>query len=535
MRTFVTISVMNKDALPNNINQLKSLFVKTIDQHQTAIHQSQLEIKKLYQEKTHWQDKYESLLESFRLSKLRQFTASSEKHILQDDLFDEADAPIPDQADDAEQTLTVASYQRQKKQPKRTVIPAHFPREPHIHDINEADKICDCGCQKIKIGEEISEQLDIIKPSFKVIQHIRPKYACKRCQLGVSIAPMPKVLLPKSIAAPGLVAYTITAKYTDSIPLYRQEQIWQRYGVTLPRNTLCGWLMKTAEQCEPLWDLVAEHILLGNYIQADESPVQVLNEPTRSNQQNSYMWIYRGGLPNKIGVYFTYQETRAGQHAKDFLKNFKGYVQTDGYSAYDWIDAHSDMVHLACMAHARRPFAELAKLAKKAGKAHEAIKLIGELYHIEKEIRLKSVTERYAIRQERSKPILDKIKLWLDKSIRGSPPKGKLGKAIQYMLDRWQQLNYYLLDGQLHIDNNPIENDIRLFALGKKNWLFKGSPRGAKAGAIFYSLIKTAQANGLEPYQYLCYLFNQLLHCKEKADYEKLLPWNLNAEIIQKI
>jgi len=507
---------MKTDDLPNDIDELKKLFLKELD------------------EKAHWQNKYacleskyDSLLESFRLAKQREYASSSEKNLLQDDLFDENEAPIPEQEETEESVTEVKAHQR-NKQPKRQPLPKNIPREAIIHDVNEKEKVCECGCQKAKIGEEVSEQLDVIPPSFKVIQHVRPKYACKQCQLGVSIASMPTLLLPKSIAAPGLVAYTITAKYVDHLPLYRQEQIWQRYGVDIPRNTVCGWLMKTAEICEPLWALIAEHIQESNYIQADESPVQVLKEPGRTNQQKSYLWIYRGGPPDQIGVYFIYQETRSGQHARDFLKDFEGYLQTDGYAGYDWVDKKVGITHLACMAHARRPFAELVKLAKKTGKSHEAIKLIGQLYKIEEKIRFSSAEERLVIRQEESAPIMEKIQKWLDKSICSTPPKGKLGKAIQYMLDRWEQLNNYLLDGQLQIDNNLIENDIRLFAQGKRNWLFKGSPRGAKAGAIFYSLIKTAKANQLDPYDYLRYMLSKVAECKEREDYLKLLPWNLS-------
>lgn len=521
--------LMKKDSLPNNIDALKTLLIKS---HQ-LISSQQVNIEKANQEKNHWQEKYESLLDSFRLAKLRHYAASSEKNILQDSLFDEVDVPLTEDDESNDTPIGVAAHERQKH-PKRTPLPAHFPREHIRHDIRDEDKICACGCQKTALGEEITEQLDIVPPSFKVIQHIRPKYACKHCQMGVSIAPMPPLLLPKSMAAPGLVAYTITAKYCDHLPLYRQEQIWRRYGIDLPRQTIGGWLMRTAEYCEPLWNLIAEHILSGNYIQADESPVQVLNEPTRTNRQKSYIWVYRGGPPDTTGVYFTYQETRAGQHAKDFLKDFTGYLQTDGYRGYDWVDDDPNIVHLACMVHARRPFAELVKIAKKAGKSHEAIKLIGGLYKIEDEVRDLSSKERYRIRHEKAIPLLGKIKTWLDKCIYGTPPKGKLGKAIHYMIDRWPQLTGYLLDGQLHIDNNLIENDIRLFAIGKRNWLFAGNPRGAKAGAIFYSLIKSAHANRLEPYAYLRYILTHLPQCQQKNDYQRLLPWNLTADIISK-
>jgi transposase len=505
---------MKIDTLPNDIAELKTLLLQA------------------HQEQRLWKEKYESLLESFKLAKQRQFASSSEAHLLQDSLFDEDDTPTPEDEEPSESAIEVTAHQR-KRHPKRRPIPKHFPREKIWCDLSDSEKICDCGCQKTRIGEEISEQLDVIPPSFKVMQYIRPKYSCKKCQIGVSIAKLPPVLLPKCIAASGLVAYTITAKYVDHLPLYRQAQIWQRYGVDLPRNTLCGWLMKTAEKCEMLWSLIAEHILSGDYIQADESPVQVLDEPSRRDQQKSYIWVYRGGPPGKTGVYFVYQETRAGQHAQEFLKSFKGYLQTDGYKGYDWTDDQPDMIHLACMAHARRPFAEMVKLSKKAGKSHEAIKFIEELYAIEEEARASSAQNRYQLRLQQAKPKLEKIKLWLDKSIRGSPPKGKLGKAIQYMLDRWDQLNHYLLDGQLQIDNNLIENDIRLFALGKKNWLFKGSPRGAKAGSIFYSLIKTAQANQLDPYQYLRYILTKLPLCQERKNYVALLPWNLTADTIK--
>lgn len=287
---------------PNNTSELKK-----------QVEQLQASLEELQQENANWQSKYETLLESFRLAKQRQYARSSEQNLLQGDLFDEADAPVPEPEErQEEETIAVAEHQRQKH-PKRQPIPEHFPRERVLHDVPDSEKQCNCGCEKICIGEAISEQLDVIPPSFKVIQHVRPKYACRTCQIGVSIAPMPKLLLPKCMAAPGLVAYSITAKYTDHLPLYRQEQIWQRYGVELPRNTMCQWLMKTADQCEPLWELIAEHILSSDYVQADETPVQVLKEPDRTNQQKSYLWVYRGGPPKQIACYFTYEETRAAQ------------------------------------------------------------------------------------------------------------------------------------------------------------------------------------------------------------------------------
>ncbi len=516
-----------KSLLPNDVNALQLL----LKQVQEQLSKAQQDNEKINQEKAHWQHKYESLLESFRLAKQRQYHYASESHLVQDDLFDEADAPIPETTQGADHdTIEIAAHQRRRG--KRAPIPAHFPREIIVHDIDEADKICACGDQKTKIGEAISEQFDVVPPTLKVIQHVRPKYSCRRCQVGVSMAPMPPLLLPKCMASAGFMAYTITSKYMDQLPLYRQEQIWRRYDLDVPRNSLCRWLMQTAERCEPLYRLLAGHVLSGRSIQADESPVQVLKEPNRTDRQKSYMWIYRGGPPDKIAVYFAYEPTRSGAHAKEFLKEFKGYLQSDGYCGYDWIDDTADITHLACWVHARRPFAELVKLSKKTGQSHEVLALIEQLYQVEAEARDMNAAQRYEYRQAQATSVLETIKIWLEKNIQGAPPKGKFGKGIHYMLRRWDQLNHYLLDGDLHIDNNRIENDIRVFALGKKNWLFKGSPRGAKAGAIFFSLIKTAQANQLEPYAYLRYMLTQLPLCKTQADYSALLPWNLTADKI---
>lgn len=483
-----------------------------------------------------WQEKYFNLLEQFKLAKLRQYASSSEKNVLQGDLFDEVDQALPEEVkDEIDDSITV-TYHR-KKHPTRQALPAHFPREEICCDVEEVEKVCACGRHKEKFGEEITEQLDVIPPQLKVLRYVRPKYACKSCQENVSIAALPDLLLPKSIAAPGLVAYTITSKYVDHLPLYRQKQIWQRYGIHIPRNSSCGWLMKTGELCEPLYLLLCHHIVQQIYCQADETPLQVLKEPGRDNKKQSYMWVYRAGhLTNKLAVVFDYQETRSGLHARHFLKDFKGYLQTDGYKGYDWVDDDPAIVHLACMVHARRPFAELVKIAKQAGKAHEAVSLIKKLYDVEQEARERGLSyeARKTLRLEKAVPVLDKIKVWLEKSVRGSPPKGKLGQAINYMLERWGALTNYLKEGYLEIDNNRIENDIRPLALGKNNWIFAGSPRGAHAGAIFYSLIATCKANGIDPFAYFHYLLNHLRACRDEADYRALLPFNIDPALLLK-
>lgn len=242
------------------------------------------------------------------------------------------------------------------------------------------------------------------------------------------------------------------------------------------------------------------------------------------------MWVYRNHQPDKKIIVFDYQETRQAQWPKQILKDFKGYLQTDGYKGYDWVDNHEDIIHLGCFAHARRPFAQLVKLAKMTGKSHQAVAYIHRLYAIEKIARDAdfSPKQRYQLRLEKAKPILDEMKDWLDKSLKTAAPQSNLGKALTYMQQRWKELCAYLLDGSLELDNNLVENSLRPFALGRKNWLFSGSPRGAMASALFYSLIATAKANGLNPFDYLKTLFENIRSCQSDEDYTNFLPCNLN-------
>ncbi len=480
-----------------------------------------------------WQEKYNALLEQFKLAQQKRFGHSSEKSPQQIELFDEADAPVVEDEKETN-TIIIAVHERTVNKPKRCVLPEHFERERIVCDVPESDKVCECGCQKHCFGEEITEQLEVIPPQHKVKQYVRPKYVCKACEENVSIAPMPKLFLSKCIAGPSLVAFTIINKYVDHLPLYRQEAIWRRYGIKLPRNTVCGWIMKAFEKVGFLLPLLKADILNSGYVQADETPVQVLKEPGRRDQQKSYMWVYRGNAPNYTAIYYEYQETRAAEHPKLLLENFEGYLQTDGYAGYDWVDANKSITHLGCFAHARRPFAKLMKLSKTIGQSDIAIKLIGELYTIEKKAKEQNLTyaQRFELRQSESLSLLGELKTWLDKMIKTTPSKSVFGKGIAYILERWDELTNFLKDGRLEIDNNWVENDIRPFALGKKNWMFNGSPRGANAGACFYSLIATCKANHIDPFKYLNYLFLQIPHCKTTEDYRKLLPYNIAPEIL---
>lgn len=511
----------NTKILPKSAEEL----AKIILNQQQEIETQRNKIQKQQEEIISHKERYIRLLEEFKLEKSRVYGASSEKNIYQSDLFDEAGielaGELKDQLDD---TIDIEGYQR-KKHPIRKAIPSEMPREVMVHDIPEHEKICACGTHLVRIGESITEQIKYIPAKLSVVQHVRPKYACKPCQENVKIAPMPSLLLPKSLATAELVAYTIIAKYCDHVPLYRQQNIWDRLGIDMPRSSLCGWLLKVSKLCEPLVRLLRELIIVYDYTQADETTVQVLDEVGRSNKTKSYIWCYRGGGVKPCIVY-EYQETRGGCHAEEFLSGFKGYLQSDAYSGYNFADKNDGIVRIGCMAHARRKFADIIKISKTNGLAHAAIKFFKALYKIEKEAREAnaSPSARFILRGEKAKPILVAFKTWLDTNLTKTPVQSKIGGAIQYTLTHWELLNSYLNDGRIEIDNNLVENAIRPFAVGRKNWLFMGSPSGAKAGAIFYSLIETCKANDIEPYQYFCTMLNRIRNCVTKDDYRKLLP-----------
>jgi len=498
---------------------------KTVEELEKIILLQQQKIEKQQIEIISYKEQYIRLLEEFKLEKSRRYGASSEKNIFQSDLFDEPGAEITgelkDQLDD---TIDVEGYQR-KKHPVRKPIPKDIPREVIIHDIAEHEKVCGCGTHLVRIGEAISEQIKYIPAKLSVVQHVRPKYACKPCQENVKIAPMPILLLPKSLATPELVAHTIIAKYCDHIPLYRQQNIWDRLGIDMPRSSLCGWLLKVSELCEPLVKLLRQNIISYDYVQADETTVQVLDEVGRSNKTKSYIWCYRGG-GIKLSIVYDYQETRGGCHAEEFLSGFKGYLQSDAYSGYNFANKNDDIIRVGCIAHARRKFADIIKIAKTNGLAHEAIKFFKALYKIEKEARESNLSpqDRFLLREKKSTSILTSFKTWLDNHLTKTPVQSKIGEAIRYTLSNWELLNNYLKDGRIEIDNNLLENAIRPFAVGRRNWLFMGSPSGAKAGAIFYSLIETCKANNIEPYQYLCTMLHRIRECVTEEDYRKLLP-----------
>ena len=411
----------------------------------------------------------------------------------------------------------------------RKSLPVEFVREDIIHDLPDSDKMCTCGCQLSKIGEEVSEQLEVIPARLIVLRHIRLRYACKACTEGVTIAPMPKQPIPKGIPTAGLLAHVAVAKFDDHLPLYRQSEIWDRLGVNLPRSTLSSWILKMGDLLQPMIPFLQNHIIQSGYVNADETTTQVLKEPGRTPTATSYMWVYMTGNHKHNCIVYEYQPTRHGDHAKTFLNGFKGTLQTDGYSGYHATTSSEGVISAGCFAHARRKFHDVWVVLKKDGAASKALEIIGKLYEVERQMaEQKFTTDRIkTYRQEVSKPILEALHTWLMSIKPKVPPKSSLAKAINYTLNQWQPLTRYLEDGQLFIDNNAAERQIRPFTVGRKNWLFMGSVEGAKAASVIYSLIETAKANGLNPEAYLTYVLKNMPTTPPDM-HHTLLPWHVD-------
>jgi len=522
--------------LPDDVEELKQII--------TSLHCS------LEDEKRQHQANIKILKEQVAFYRDKLFGRKSEKHPLDLNppqllLFDEPGDILFEESCPSDEEVVVPAHKRKK--PGRKPLPKDLPRIEVIHDLKEEEKICACGCQMSRIGKDESEKLDIIPAKVRVIHHIRYKYACKNCegveseQGAVKIAPAPKDLIPKSIATPGLLAYVLTSKFVDHLPFYRQEDQFKRISVDLSRATMANWAIKVAERCNPLLSLLQTEILSGPLVQIDETTVQVLKEPGRENTAKSYMWLFRGGPPEKPTLVFQYHPTRSGQVPSDYLGDYEGYIQTDGYSGYNELGRKKGIIHVGCWAHARRKFKEVQNAAKniknrkgKTGSADVPLSYIRKLYAIENRAKSLDYTpeQLYKERQDKARPILDKFKKWLDRRSLQTPPKGLLGKAISYTLNEWEKLIRYLGDGLLRPDNNLAENAIRPFVVGRKNWLFSGSPKGAEASAAIYSLIETAKANNLEPYFYLRCLFELLPSAQNADDYKALLPQYIDKGLL---
>ena len=485
------------------------------------------------------------LREYVRLLRHQRFGRKSEK-VSPDQLsiFNEAEREGAEAASREEEGDEIQVPAHTRRKGGRRPLPESLPCIEVVHDLPDAEKVCARdGARLVEIGREESEQLEIIPAKLRRVRHIRPKYGCPVCKEGVKVAPAPLQPIPKSIASPALLAHVATQKFVDGMPLYRQEVALKRIGVELPRSTLAAWMVKVGRLVQPLINLIHDEILDTGFVQADETRFQVLKEPGREARSLSYLWALRAGGRDRPAVVYHYDPSREGEVAERLLEGFQGYLQTDGYSGYDALGSREGIVHVGCFAHARRKFHEALKAQqgggkkkkgkpRKGSKAAEGFAWFRTLYAIERELQDLAPEERYRARLERTKPVLDDMREWLDDSRGTVPPESLTGKAMTYLHNQWPKLERVLEDGRLPLDTNDVENSIRPFAVGRKAWLFADTVAGAEASANLYSLIETAKANGIEPFAYLRFLFERIPAAQRLEDFEALLPYRVDRSFL---
>lgn len=471
------------------------------------------------------------------LHKLYAAKSEARANPAQRDLFlNEAEALAPNGTPAAEEstpeTVEVAGHNRKKRGRKR--LDPHLPREIVRHELPEAERICaHDGSRLVEIGAEISEQLDIVPQQVRVIQHHRIKYACPCCDNSLRVTPAPARIIPKGLLTETALAWVATAKYQDSLPLYRQAALLSRFGGDLSRNTLAASMVRVGHAVQPIINLLRDHLLDADLILGDETVVQVLKESGRAAQSKSYLWAQMTGSGPPIRL-FSYTPGRGGTHAQPLYDGIKpgAVLMSDGYEVYNAIAAVRGVIHLGCWAHARRYFVEAEAAIPKAARGSESlatqfIAAISELYAIEAKAKDLSVEQRGQQRQQLSKPVLLKIEGLLLQHLHAVTPGSLLGKALHYLSSQWPKLIRFIDNGAWPIDNNLCENAVRPFVVGRRNWLFCDTVAGARASANLYSLIETCKANRIDPYTYLVDLFRELPTAKTAEDFEALLPWNL--------
>ncbi len=489
----------------------------------------QQEVEQLREALAHSNAKVDSLTEQLRVFFAHRFGASSEK-ISPDQisLFNEAESLVEQDEESGVDEVTVQSHQRTRK--PRVSIPESIPREEIVYDLPEDEKVCPHDGSVLKvIGSDDHEQLDIIPAQIKVLRHKRLKYACPCCDQHIVTAKKPKQPIEKSIASAGLLAFVATQKYCDALPLYRQSERFKRIGIEMDRTNLANWMVKMGELTQPLIDQLTHHLQQQPLLHLDETTLQVLDEPGKAAQSKSYLWLI-ASFTQQPAMVFYYSPSRSQQTPNTLLSKTTQAIMVDGYDGYQPACDQYRITRLGCWAHARRKFmdAKKAQPKGKTGKADQAIAYIQKLYRIEAKTKDDPPKQRYEIRQNEAVPIIANLRKWLDKSLLTVVPSSNLGKALTYLNNQWERLTPYLENGAYPIDNNAAERAIRPFTIGRKNWMFAKSQSGATASANLYSLVETAKANNINPYDYLKHIFAELPLCSEENDLEKLLPWNTN-------
>ena len=447
-------------------------------------------------------------------------------------LFNEAEHEANRKAEEPTIETIVKAYTRKPKRTKEELAET-LPVIEILCDIPETERTCNiCNSELRYLGKEhVRDELEIIPAQVRVLRYIRYNYVCTECEKetgdsNIVKAPVPAPVMKRSLASPSSVAHVMYQKYVNSMPLNRQERDWANQGVSLSRATLANWIIRPSHDwLEPLYKALKNYLIAESVIHADETVIQVLKEDGKKPSSESRMWVYTSGKSKTPVVLFEYQPNRSGQHAKRFLEGFNGYLQTDGYAGYNSVP---NVIHCGCWAHLRRKFEESLPKGSdlKDSKSAIGFEYCNKLFDLEQKWSDLTYEERYEKRLEQSKPVLDAYWAWISSL---NPLQGSnLGKAVTYAINQREALNAFMLDGRTEISNNRAENAIRLFVTGRKNWLFSDTNRGAEASATVYSIIKTAQANDLNPYMYLVHLLTELPNIKELTleTLKPFLPWN---------
>lgn len=520
-------------------NQVDSTKPQTIEEYAAYSAKLESQVSELKQRVTWFE-------QQFRLAQQKRFGASSERTPPdQLDLFNEAEAASDAAMEDP--TLETITYRRKKVRGAREAKFDHLPVETIHYRLPEEEQVCPCCHGKLhEMSTETRTEIAIIPAQVKVVQHVKHVYGCRPCEregtrTPIVTAPSPAPAHPGGLASPSILAHVMTQKYVESLPLYRQEQQFLRLGLSLSRQTLANWMMYGAEHwLEPLYAYMHAQMIKQDILHADETTFPVLREPGRKAEDNSYLWLYRTGHTSHPIILYEYQASRSGDHPRKFLQGFSGYLQTDGYSGYHKVE---NVTLVGCWAHARRKFDEALKTLPASKRtadvaASQGLHFCNQLFAIERDLKGKSAEECYEVRKERSRPVLDAFWTWLHTKEASVLPKSPIGVAVTYCLNQWNKLTAFLKDGRLELDNNRSERSIKPVVIGRKNWLFANTPKGAKASSAIYSIVETAKANGLNPFQYLMHLFEQLPQLpdlKDEKALEKLAPWSPTLPIICRV
>lgn len=509
---------------PLSVGTLQAMVIDEQTLHELDAPQLRELTQRLLGELRHQRALNEKLSYECALLKRLKFAAKSERHSAEQRslLEEELDADLAAVTQQIEQLAPTCQAPSHKQQPKRAPLPAHLPRREIVHE--PASTLCQrpgCGCQMKRIGEDVAEKLDYVPGVFTVERHVRGKWACAKCET-ITQAPVPAQVIDKGIPTAGLLAQVLVAKYQDHLPLYRQEAIFGRAGLHIPRSTLAQWVGICGVRLQPLVDALKAELLKRPVLHADETPVAML-KPGNGKTHRAYLWAYAGGAFEDLkAVVYDFCQSRAGEHVRAFLGDWAGSLVCDDYAGYKEGFKSGQIIEAGCLAHARRKFFDL-HVANKSQIAAFALQQFARVYEIEREVRVLSADQRLEIRQRQSRPVLDALHEWMVLQRQQVAGNSATAKALDYSLNRWAALTRFLDDGQLPVDNNWIENRIRPIALGRNNWLFAGSLRAGQRAAAVMSLIQSARMNGLDPYAYLKDVLTRLPTHKA-SQIEELLP-----------